>query len=610
MDSDQLPDVIQFLGQAAPFSALAEGVLPEIASLITIHYYPKGLHPGLLAKPQLCWLRSGAAQLKSPDGLIIDHLDTTGCFGCLLQGTPEDAEVEIIEDALLYTIVKSEVRKLAAHYPVFARFIDERGPRYLQHQTEQQTSILHTQVGDLINRKIISVSPLASVTKAAELMTRERVSSLAVVRDNRLQGIITDKDLRSRVLAANLSGDITVEAIMSSPVQTIDASAEAMDAMMQMAEQKIHHMPVMRNQSLIGMISSTDLLHLQRTSPLFLASEIDKQPDLQALISTSHRVADLFRHLLTSGVRPERIGQVLTTVADGFTRRLLVLAESVFGPPPFAWCWLVFGSHARGELTLISDQDNALLLAEEPNTEAALYFRGLAEWVCDGLNQCGLKNCPGNIMASNSSYRLSTQGWWKQMSGWIEQPSPQALLNAGIFFDWRPIAGEFGLSEALQQRFLKEAAANQLFQLNLTQNALTGKPPLGMFGRLVLERSGSGSRGIDLKKRGLAPIVDLARVYAMAGGMRCTSTIERLHTAGELNLLSSGDARNLIEAFRFLSKIRYRLHHQQLAARQLQDHTLLPHQLSTLERHQLKDCFKLVEQAQSALAIKFAGGLR
>ncbi len=608
-DTDLLPDVIEYLHHTAPFSGLPIEALKSIATQLSICYAAAHKPQQLLHEEALFWIRSGTAELRNADRQALDFLETGGCFGVLLAGTPSDARLEILDDLLLYRLDKNSIRKLTERYPTVAQFVQRRASRYLLHQKGgEKEHLLHTQVRQLMHRALVSVRPDATVQQAAQLMTRERVSSLAVVQAGRLQGILTDRDLRSRLLAQGLDGHTLVEAVMTHPVSTIRPEIEAMDALMQMAREHVHHLPVVEDQQLLGMLTATDLLNLQRATPLFLSDDLARQRDYQGLLATAERLPLMFRQLIDSNVRAERIGALLSTAADVITQRLLFFAEQRLGPPPMSYCWLVFGAHARQELTLASDQDNALLLAETPDAAAAEYFAELARYVCDGLNACGYRYCPGGIMATNPNWRRSLQQWQQQFRQWITEPTAEALLNAGIFFDIRAVGGESALADPLQHALLEQTRQHSIFISIMARGALQFRPPLGLFNRLVLDKDSDGNKGIDLKKRALAPLIELTRVNALANGIAAQSTLARLDAISNARLLSQEDCKNLAEAARWLMRLRYQLHQSQLEQQQPMHHRIDPLQLSSLQRHQLKEIFLLIDRAQQALILRYAGG--
>jgi CBS domain-containing protein len=401
-------------------------------------------------------------------------------------------------------------------------------------------------------------------------------------------GIVTDRDLRGRVLAAGLGSDTPASAVMSRPLVTLDSDRLAFTALRLMLDRNIHHLPLVEEGKVVGVISSSDLMLQQTSNPLYLRATIDGLTD-PVKTRYADEVARVVRGLSRGGLAAAQIGQVVSGLNDALIRRLVVLAEGSLGPAPTPFAWIVFGSEGRLEQTLLTDQDNALVYGEA-GTEAELYFSQLAERVVSSLIQVGFPRCPGGYMATQ--WHKPLDAWCQLFTNWVNVPEPRALLDAAIFFDFRPVAGALSL-EALEAILLR-AQKQKLFLAHLARTAVAFSPPLGVFNRL---RSDRGT--VDLKKGGIAPIVGLARVGGLAAGSRERSTLERLSVAGASGvLLDAESARDLADIFPLFLHLRLR---RQLAA--LEDNTALDNsvnlaELSTLERRHLTEAFRLIKQTQ------------
>jgi CBS domain-containing protein len=308
--------------------------------------------------------------------------------------------------------------------------------------------------------------------------------------------------------------------------------------------------------------------------------------------------------LAQSGAGMSEVGRIAGRITDACTRRLLALTVDALGEAPMDWTWLAFGSQARLEQGLISDQDNGLLLAEEPDADAAEYFRRLAEAVCDGLNECGYVFCPGGVMAKGE-WRLSYAAWRARFDDWMREPAPKSVMQSSIFFDLRAVAGNGELAGKLHREVLDQARDAEIFRRFLAAESIGHRPPIGLFRQFVQERGGEQSKGLNLKKRGVIPIVDLARVRALEGGLDVIHTEERLQAAAEAEQISAGDADDLIHAFRFIGDIRLRHQARQLEAGRQPDHLVDPDELSGLHRRYLRSAFGIVSAAQGALSQRY-----
>ncbi|MGL5397545.1 MAG: DUF294 nucleotidyltransferase-like domain-containing protein, partial [Shewanella sp.] len=367
----------------------------------------------------------------------------------------------------------------------------------------------------------------------------------------------------------------------------------------------IHHLPIIDEDKAIGMVTSTDILRGQGSQPLLLIGEIERQRDLASLISVSKQIPLLLQNLISADARAEEIGRVLTSVTDALTRRLIVLNQQILGEAPMAFCWLAFGSQGRQDQAACSDQDNGLLVAEEMDDFAKGYFDALTHAVCAGLDQCGYMFCPGNIMAQNPKWRMSLNQWQKVFEKWVITPEPKALMHASIFFDMRSVYGPQSLFDALQDKVLAQTKDNDIFLAGMAGNSLIESPPLGFFRKFVLERDGSEVKGIDLKHKGNALINDIARVYALSAGIKEVNTAKRIRALMDANILNRKDALNLADAHEFIAHMRLSNQGYQHTQGLKISNYLMPDHLSSLVRHQLRDAFKVVHDAQSGMKMKF-----
>ena len=611
----ELAEIRDFLAQHAPFDALPEEVLARLPRKLTLRYFRRGsriLRAGE-RNEQLFVVRSGAVELREAGGALWGRLEPGEVFGFspLLTGEGALHEVTALEDSLLLLMPQEVFNDLRSRDESFGQFFSQAHEARLRSAVarlqapERGVSFLTTQLGELIQRPPVAVQPECSIREAAQLMERERISSLLVMEGERLTGIVTDRDLRSRVLAAGLAASEPVSRVMTPDPATAQAEAYAFELLLEMAQRNVHHMPVMRDGRVLGLLTTTDLMRLQTANPVYLTGDIRKQATVEGLVAASGRLPAVLRQLIEAGASADDVGRVATAIGDALERRLLELAEAELGPPPLPYCWLVLGSQARLEQSLHSDQDNALLLAEEATAEQEAYFSELARFVSDGLNACGYPYCPGEVMATNPQWRLSLHGWQARFDDWLLRPEPEALLYSSIFFDLRGLRGELALCERLQEHVLARAQGNETFLAYLAKNALEHQPPLGFFRGFVLEKEGEHADTFDLKHRGVAPIVDLARVYALAAGTPEVNTRARLRAAARAGQLSAEGASNLRDALEFIEHVRLRHQGRQVRAGEQPDNFVPPRELSSFEKRHLKDAFRIVGSMQTALAQRF-----
>ena len=613
----EVAELLDFLAERPPFDAMPEDLRRYAARHVEIIYERTGSTLLDLGVPndRLYLVRTGAAELHDEDNRLVERLGEGEYFGypSLLTESPTERRVTTIEDSLFYLFPDAVFDRLRSESDVFDHFFNrahaERIEVALQERRERNVA-LTTRIASLLHRAPVGTSPDHSVQEAAQRMADERVSSLLIREEGQLCGIVTDRDLRRRVVAQRHSLDAPVSSIMTRNPVTISADAFAFEALLVMSQHDIHHLPVLDGGAIAGMVTATDLVRLQSDNPVYLVSEVKKQDTLNGLVRVSQRIPTMVSHLVAADARAGDTARLVTAVTDAVTERLLTLAEAELGPPPAAYAWLALGSQARCEQTAHSDQDNALVLSDEADRETRDgYFSALAQFVSDGLDACGYDYCPGEVMATTDRWREPLAQWHRYFRAWIQEPASKSLMHASIFFDMRHIYGDVTLTKALRRRVLEQTQSNSIFLASLTVNALNFEPPLGFFRQFVLQKHGDQAKTLDLKHHGVVPVVDIARIYALAHGIDAVNTNDRLAALADTGAMNTSDAANLRDAFEFISMVRLRHQARQLRAGEAVDNYVAPETLSDFERRHLKEAFKIVSRMQSALEQRYQTSL-
>jgi len=506
-------------------------------------------------------------------------------FPSLLSGEPPAFSVVARTPVRILVFPKEGFQKLLA-FPEAARFFGQDLASRVRLREAPDLS-LFAPVGRLIRRPPAFIPPTATVEEAARRMREEGISSLLV--EGEPLGILTDRDLRNRVLAEGLSPATPVAGVMSTPLFALPAETPIYEAVAAMVERGIHHLPLTQGEKVLGVVTHTDLVLHQAQSPLLLLRRIERL-DLERY---GLEVAHLVEALFARGLGGLEIGRVVASLNDALLRRLVREAEAALGNPPVPYSFLVFGSEGRREQALLTDQDNALVLAEGGHEG---YFQALGERVVQGLIRAGIPECKGGYMATR--WRMPLKAWLSTFRKWMEAPEPQALLETQIFFDFRSVAGELSL-RPLEEAIL-ERSRKGVFLYHLAQSALAFRPPLGLFGRVRTEEG-----FVDLKRAALAPIVALARLYALMAGSLAKGTVERLMAALAGGTLSQEGAERLAEAYRFFFHLR--LGHQLAAFRQGKEigNRVLWSALSPRERQLALEGFRAILEIQESTAARF-----
>ena len=608
----ELVEIRDFLAQRPPFDTLPEERLNDLPEALKIRYLRRGsaFPPEDADDDYLYIVRSGAITLLDSENNLVEKLGEGDYFttACQLVNFEAFARGEAEEDSLLYLLPCRQLQSLRRESPDFGKHFTDSMRERMKHAVSAQnngadysTAHLTVEVGELLNKLPLTLENSSTIQEAAQLMTKHNVSSVILLDSGRLAGVVTDRDMRKRCIAAGLSPELPVERISTPVPVTVQSSTMALSAMMTMAKLQVHHLPVMDGSEIRGMITATDLARLHISNPAFIATDIRDAKNLEELKITLSRLPDLQLQLANSSATALHIGEVISCITDSLTIRLLEMAIEELGPAPVPFVWVCGGSQARLEQSSHSDQDNALIISDEMKPEDDSYFEALAQKVTDGLNACGFIYCPGDSMATNPEWRQPFKVWKKYFKTWITKPEPMSLMLSSIFFDMRPVYGDTSLYKKLQKKVLKQSQENKIFVAYMAANALTHRPPLGFFRTFVLVHDGEHNDTLDIKHRGVVPITDIARVLALSEGLSEINTTDRLDAAAKTSALSHEMAENLKDALEFIASLRITHQARQIGRGEVPDNYLPPDELSELERKHLKDAFSVIQEMQSTL---------
>ncbi|SFB98909.1 CBS domain-containing protein [Marinospirillum celere] len=614
MEAEHL-EIVDFLRRFPPFSKLPEEVLAKTASHVEVGYFKEGEQ--ILEFGQsidaLHVVRSGAVEVFRRNGDLYNRLSEGGFFGefGLLRNGKVRFPAVALEDSLIYFLPEAVFTELFENHELFADAVeveDRTRLRQAVSRREDANQLMTSRVIRLVTREPVTIESTLSVRAAAQRMSEEKVSSLLITdtESQDIVGIITDKDLRNRVVAAGLGYDLPVSEIMSVNLITINARQFVFEAMLEMLRHNRHHLPVMRHGKALGVVALADIIRYESQNSLFVVSSIFRQHNIEELSTLAKDVKASFVRMVNEDANSHMIGSAMAVIGRSFKQRLLELGEELLGPPPVPYCFLALGSMARDEQTLVTDQDNAMILDNrfDPKEHDEYFFK-LAEFVSNGLAACGYTYCSGDIMATNKTWRQPLKVWEKYFSDWIGHPDPAALLHSSIFFDLDGVWGKVEWADKLNDLIHRNTQRNPRFLACMARNALNRTPPLGFFKDFVMEKDGKHNNSINMKRRGTAPVADLIRVHALAVGSKSRNSFERLQDIIAANILPSGRGQDIRDALELISRVRIR--HQALAVEEGREpnNNVAPENLSDFERKNLKDAFQILSNAQKFLKFRY-----
>jgi CBS domain-containing protein len=609
------------LRRQAPFSAMTEDALLWLVRRLSVAYFARDavlLQPADTPPDALFIVKQGTVAGATVEGQTVLQLATGEMFplGALLAGRGAANRYVAATDTFCYLLPAADFHALLAKSPEFHDFCTRRIASLLEESQRAVQSEYALALDDesrfarplasLIRRSPLSVLPDAPLADALAAMEAARVGSVVVTdAAGHPIGILTLKDVLARVTLAGVPLATPISAVMTQAPATLPADTPVADALVLMARQAIHHIPLVEDGRLAGVVSEKDIFALRRLSVEGITSAIARSDDPSRLPALALDIGDLAHSLLAQGMDAENLTAIISSLNDRLTERIIALEceadDTLVG---LCWCWLALGSEGRMEQTLATDQDNALIFAQasEAQRDALLAF---ALRVNQRLDACGFPLCRGGIMASNPKWCLSAADWQQQFTQWIDHGSPDALLHASIFFDFRPLTGDAALALDLRAWLNRAAQKNPRFLHQMAGNALRNRPPLGLVRDFVLSDDNAHPHTIDLKLNGATPFVDAARIFALAAGSPQTNTAKRLRAAAHALHIPDAELADWNRAFHFLQLLRLRHQHEQQRTGIAPDNHLDPDTLNPLDRRILKEALRQARKVQARLALDY-----
>ncbi len=602
-------DVAEFLLAHPPFDALGADKLRRVAEAIEVESHPAGatiIRQGSEPVDHLRVVRRGAIELVY-DGRVLDLLGEGELFGhaSMLSGLPTGFQARAAQDTTCYRIEADLARGLLA---------DREGLRFVARSLLERSELTaaerdaprdpaHRPAGALIRSALFVCGPETPIREVARGMTSARATCAVIDLGAGSLGIMTDRDLRKRVVASGLGGDAPASAAMSAPAYTCRPDRLAGDVLLEMLDRGFRHFPVVSaTGKILGVVEDLDLVAAHTRSSFFLRQRIAAAHTVDELAGATRELRPTVIAMYDARVAATNVMAVYSIVVDALTRRLLELAVARSPEPAAPFAWLALGSQARREAMATSDVDSAIAwfgAADEAAIRPGL--EAIATKVVAGLKDCGLRPDPHGATASNPSFVRAVDSWQRAARSWIADPTQhKALILASVLVDSRPVWGVHTGTPVADTFRLAEQ--NPALLRMLARFALSYRPPTGFLRGLVVEHGGEHRGRLDLKHGGAIPIVDLARWAGMTAGVTTASTIERLRAAGGAGTLSSADAHTLEEAFELIAAVRLEHQVMQLRAGEEPDDYVDPEALSALTRSHLKEAFRAVASIQKRVA--------
>jgi CBS domain-containing protein len=547
-------------------------------------------------------VRAGSVELVHGD-VVIDVLEPGEAFGLasVLTRLAPAFTVRAHEPTTCVLIPRVAAVRALAHPDGAAYIASSLRERLVRtgHAVHALPTLSSTPLGDLIRRPPVFCPPTATVADAARAMTDAGTTAVLVDGPDGL-GVVTDADLRERVLAAGRPPESPLAVAVRTPAHAAGVDTLAGEALVALLDAGVHEICVVDRGRPVGLLTAEELVRTEH-NPFVMSREIARAADADALAATCREgMPRLLLSLVHAGLSARDVSRVLTVQSDAATLRLIDFALERHGPAPVPWAWFALGSVARREMTLASDQDNALAYADGGGAAADRHFAAVAADVNAGLAACGFGEDNADVLARSPRWRMTASAWEQVFRDCLDKPDRSGLVRAAVAFDFRHVMGGLEIVAPLVA-IVRQAPNHRDFVRRLARTAVDLHVPTPA--DLRRTRFRRAVHTLDLKRGAALPIANLARFHALGRGVTISSTLDRLVAAEELEALEPETATALREAFLIVHRLRLEHHAECVRAGRAPEDRIVPVQLPPLAREELFSALRAIIDAQKKLSV-------
>ncbi|MBF4463820.1 DUF294 nucleotidyltransferase-like domain-containing protein [Flavobacterium sp. LC2016-12] len=625
--------VADFLKDFPPFSFLHKMDLEKLSEQISIIYKDKDaviFAENEKTHDSFYVVHKGAVALKkSTKNIVLDMCDEGDIFGLRPLLAQENYIMEAVahEESILYAIPIAVFKPYALENRTVGNFLIEsyasntknpysdihKDKLYgddLTHNTMQPDTNSFDLTPIKYSKKIVTCSPSTTARDVAKIMNKKKVGAILIVDEMLPIGILTDKDLRNKIVTGEYSIMTTAETIMTKPVVTYPKKMTVTEAQMAMMKSNISHLCLTKdgtiNTKAVGILSKHDVMVALGNNPAVLIKALKRAKKIKEIKPIRNRIMQLLQGYLDQNIPMTLISKIITELNEACTTRVIEMCiEKMSSPPPVKFAWLALGSQGRSEQMLHTDQDNAIVyenVSEVFRDETRIYFLKFAGLINKGLFEIGYDYCPAEMMASNPKWCMSLDEWKSQVHHWITNPGKNEVLLSFIFFDYSVTYGDTEIASQLSDSIFEDVKANPIFYVHLVSGALQSPSPTGFFRQFLVEQDGANKDNFDIKRRALMPLTDAARVLILSHSVKgISNTAERFEKLAELEPTNSELYLSCSYSFKALLKFRTKqglLHHDSGQFIALES-------LSKMEKIKLKRTFKTIKELQELISVRF-----
>ncbi|MGF1901961.1 DUF294 nucleotidyltransferase-like domain-containing protein [Aliivibrio sifiae] len=605
MQDPLIQNVIDFISNIDPFTRLPKSIVERISSKVRIIYLSENEYIDSTVhnhQQYLYLVRTGAIEQIHQDGSLRSRLGEEDVFGFSLLKNNRNYQIKAIESSLLYLIPISVINEIHTSHPEYKHLFDSETEVRINSAinavwSNNDNNHFLNNIQDVSTTNTVEVDINDSIYHVAQVIRTHKTSCVIVTEKDNLVGIVTNADMTERVIANDLNIHQPIHCVMTKNPMTINSTSLVYQAIITMMQSNIKHLPVMDSERIIGLVTLPLLLKNNRLQAIFFIDKVKSAKNEAELATLTTQRHIIFNQLVKEKVPADLISKIMSIIMDTYNQRLIDIAIERLGTPPCDYAWVVAGSHARNEVHISSDQDSALILADNATPQDKLYFQHLAMIVTKGMDNSDYRLCPGKFMAATPKWCQPLSTWKAYYKKWITNPEYAFLLNLSVFLDTRVIAGNTSFLHLIQDD-IKERTANAYLLTTLFNDSLQHRAPLGIFNNLILVKNDNNEKTLNIKRHGINIIVDLARLYSLAAKTSEPNTRERLLIANQQGFISDGSLKNILSAYDFLCNFRFSYQVDAISKGQQPNHNINPNYFGSFERQHIKDAFRLIDDWQ------------
>lgn len=625
---------IERISRTIPFSFLPEKVMEELFEHFSVEEHKKGTTLFVQGKSKVekvYVILKGSLEryYESREGKKLSGKlgegDVYGGMSILINNAASVVTLKVVEDSIFFTLPGEKFLDVCSKFEHFKGFFTNTFGKWMQNKSyagilsrqtnkeEYAPSFFNQPVSAIFKPNLVSCSFESTIKQAAQKMTKNKISSIFIKdKNNKITGIVTDSDLRKRVIIKGYDITRPVSEIMSGSLVSVDAGAQVFEACLILMKKTLNHLPV-RNKAgkITGVITDNDLLDAQGKSPYLIIKEIKAATEFEQLENIHGRLPEMLLDSIQNGVNTQNLTKLITAFSDAILDKIIRFAIDKTGEPPCKFAFMVMGSEGRAEQTLKTDQDNAIVYEdiddESLQKKAQSYFNELSILICTWLDKAGFDFCEGNNMAMNPKWCQPLSVWKQYFSKWIHTADLKDLLHSSIFFDFQGAWGDTYIADQLKAYLFKSLKDWPGFFRHLTENAIYFKPPMGFFRNFVVHSKGEHKDSFDLKMA-MLPITDCSRIYALKHGIKETNTLSRLFRLYTKHILTTEEYNDITQSYSYLMNLRFLKQVTTVIDEGKKPNNFInPKNLSRIDQTMLKEIFKRIENFQQKTNVEFIG---